>query len=115
MLNHYKKTGKIDVNKFLPFIEQLKVISHPVRFAILVMLTHNKKMTVTQIYEELHLQQAAVSNHLKLLKANKMIVSKRNGKNSYYYINEKVFTKLSNTLSLGYYVPRHSSDDETED
>jgi len=43
MLEHYKTKGKIDLNKFAPYIEQLKVISHPIRFAIIVMLTNNKK------------------------------------------------------------------------
>jgi len=102
MLEHYKKNGKVDLNKFAPYIEQLKVISHPIRFAIIVMLTNNKKMTVTQIYEELRLQQAAVSNHLKLLKANKLIVCKRSGKNSYYAVNEKMCCKIFQTLFLGY-------------
>ncbi|MBP8041614.1 MAG: helix-turn-helix transcriptional regulator [Bacteroidales bacterium] len=114
MLNHYKKTGKIDVNKFLPFIEQLKVISHPVRFGIIVMLTHNKKMTVSQIHSELRLQQAAASNHLKLLKASKLILCKRIGKNSFYFVNEKTFIKMAKTLSLDF-IPHTPLKDEPED
>jgi len=115
MLEHYKTKGKIDLNKFAPFIEQLKVISHPIRFAIIVMLTNNKKMTVTEIYEELHLQQAAASNHLKLLKANKIIVCKRNGKNSYYAVNEKTMGKLATTLDLGYGFPNSANNADNPD
>ncbi|HOY30239.1 MAG TPA: metalloregulator ArsR/SmtB family transcription factor [Bacteroidales bacterium] len=100
MLNHYQKNHKIDLKKFEKYIDKLRVMSHPVRFAILVMLTHRKKMTVTEIYEELSIQQAAASNHLKTLKSHELILSKKNGKNTNYFINNKTISKLGRTLNL---------------
>ena len=75
-------------------------MAHPIRLAILIMITSKKEMTVTEIYEALSLQQAAVSNHLKMMKIHDMLYSRRDGKNTYYYVNIKSMKDLYTLLSL---------------
>ncbi len=101
MKSYYEKNHKINLKVFEEYITQLKVMAHPVRYAIIVILATNKKMTVTEIYDELSIQQAAASNHLKILKTHKLLLSKRMGKNMYYSVNHKAIKKLLTTLDLG--------------
>jgi len=73
---------------------------HPIRYAIILMLVKNKKMTVTHIYNKLLLQQPTISNHLKLMKDYGILITKRDGKNVYYSVNNKMVKKLFETMRI---------------
>lgn len=62
----------------------LKAIAHPMRIAILELLSDGDNKSVTQIYQRLGLEQAVASHHLGLLKNKGVLNSKRAGKNIYY-------------------------------
>lgn len=69
----------------------LKAIAHPMRIAILQYLDNGKQFTVTEIYEYLKIEQSTTSHHLGILKDKGVLGSKREGKNTYYFIkNEKL-------------------------
>jgi DNA-binding transcriptional ArsR family regulator len=75
--------------------EMLRAMAHPVRIAILNMLDKNEKLSVTEIYEKLKIDQAPASHHLGILKNKNILGSKRVGKNTYYYIkNENLINML---------------------
>lgn len=95
VINH-----KINYKMLEEPVNQLKVLAHPVRFAIVIILSSNRKMTVTDIFEELSLQQAATSNHLKLMKTINILNSHRVGKNTYYSVNKEAMTRLYSVLKL---------------
>ncbi|MFH0999905.1 MAG: metalloregulator ArsR/SmtB family transcription factor, partial [Bacteroidota bacterium] len=59
---------------------KLRAIAHPMRIAIIDMLENNRRLSVTEIYKILAIEQAAASHHLNILKNNKVLVSKREGK-----------------------------------
>jgi DNA-binding transcriptional ArsR family regulator len=74
----------------------LKAIAHPVRISIVGVLEDGKKRTVTEIHKLLGIEQAAASHHLVILKDRGVLGSKREGKNTYYYLkHEKLTTILS--------------------
>ena len=79
--------------------ETLRSIAHPVRIAIIDLLFKNKQMTVTEIYEQLKLEQAVVSHHLRILKNKKVVNVKRDGKNSLYSLTNKEFHKIVTILT----------------
>jgi DNA-binding transcriptional ArsR family regulator len=64
----------------------LKAIAHPMRIAILSLLENNEKLTVTEIHEALGLEQSTTSHHLGILKDKLVLDSKRQGKNTYYFL-----------------------------
>ncbi len=64
----------------------LKAMAHPIRVAILNLLSENKKMTVTEIHRTLNIEQSTTSHHLGILKDKGVLLSERNGKNSYYFL-----------------------------
>jgi len=71
----------------------LKAIAHPVRIAILEYLEDGKQLTVTEIHEYLQMEQSTTSHHLGILKDKGVLGSKREGKNTYYFIrNENLST-----------------------
>ena len=64
----------------------LKAIAHPMRISILSLLEGGKKFTVTQIHEHLNIEQSTTSHHLGILKDKGVLASKRDGKNTFYYL-----------------------------
>src|ERR1035437_2826829 len=64
----------------------LKAIAHPIRITILNYLKDVKKLTVTEIRELLKIEQSTTSHHLGILKNRGVLVSKREGKKTYYFL-----------------------------
>ena len=77
---------------------RLRGLAHPMRMEILELLTINKRMTVTQIFEKMNIEQAVASHHLIILKRKGVIESLRHGKNSYYSIRESAFNLVSESV-----------------
>ena len=64
----------------------LKAIAHPMRISIVQLLEDGKKRTVTEIHRKLGIEQATASHHLVILKDRGVLSSKREGKNTWYYL-----------------------------
>jgi DNA-binding transcriptional ArsR family regulator len=64
----------------------LKAMAHPMRIAILQFLDGGKQLNVTEIHEHLNIEQSTTSHHLGILKDKGVLGSKREGKNTYYFI-----------------------------
>ena len=89
-----KKT-KLDIEKLELAASKLRAIAHPMRIAIIELLSVNPKLTVTQIYTRLNLEQASASHHLNILKSKGLLESKRDGKMIYYALKQ---TPLSDVI-----------------
>lgn len=61
----------------------LGVISHPVRLRIIEELRRGE-LDVHTLQEVLELRQSAVSHHLALLRAHRLVVERREGRHVYY-------------------------------
>lgn len=77
----------------------LKAIAHPMRIAILNYLDEHKQLTVTQIHERLGIEQSTTSHHLGILKDKGVLVSKREGKNTYYSLRDNNFGSIVDCVS----------------
>lgn len=64
-----------------------KVLSDPTRLRILLILKRGE-LNVTAIAGELSMEQSAVSHQLKLLKQNRVVKSKREGKTIFYSLDD---------------------------
>lgn len=69
----------------------LKAMAHPARISILNLLGEGRKLTVTEIHEMLRMEQSVASHHLGILRDKGILASKREGKNTYYYIKNPGF------------------------
>lgn len=88
------KNVKLDIEKLELAASKLRAIAHPMRIAIIDLLTVNPKLTVTQIYENLNLEQASASHHLNILKNKGLLDSKRDGKMIYYSLKQTHLTDV---------------------
>jgi len=77
----------------------LKAIAHPMRIAILGYLEDGKKLTVTEIHELLKIEQSTTSHHLGILKDKGVLCSKREGKNTYYFLKHANLSNIVNCVS----------------
>ncbi len=94
-----KKKNTLDLQKLEMAASKLRAIAHPMRIAIIDLLTENKKLTVTQIYEHLNIEQASASHHLNILKNKGLLESKRNGKMIYYSLKLQVLSNVIDCIN----------------
>ena len=70
--------------------EMCKVFSNPIRLEILHLLRYDE-LSVTELIKKSKLSQANISQHLAIMKARGVVVSRRDGKNMYYKLaNPKI-------------------------
>jgi DNA-binding transcriptional ArsR family regulator len=79
--------------------ETLRAIAHPIRIAIVDMLYKKQEMSVTEIFEELDIEQAIASHHLRILKSQNVVDVKRVGKNSMYFLANDEFYNIIAALT----------------
>lgn len=77
----------------------MKAIAHPMRLAILGHLSEGKELTVTEIHEMINIGQSTASHHLGILKDKGVLVSRRDGKNTFYSIKNLNLNKLVECIS----------------
>jgi ArsR family transcriptional regulator, virulence genes transcriptional regulator len=80
----------------------LKVISNENRLAIVCHLIE-KPMTVSELHEKLnHVTQPALSQHLAVLKMNRILDSKKSGLTITYFIQDKRIISVIECLKSNY-------------
>ena len=84
----------INVSKLELAASKLRAISHPMRIAIIELLTKDAKLSVTDIYKALDIEQATASHHLNILKNKGVLVSTREGKKIFYSIKNMTLTEI---------------------
>jgi ArsR family transcriptional regulator, virulence genes transcriptional regulator len=65
----------------------LRALNHKLRQQIIRILDENKKLTVTELYVQLRLEQSVASQHLAILRRAGIVKTEREGKFIYYTIN----------------------------
>ncbi|ERI89522.1 transcriptional regulator, ArsR family [Clostridiales bacterium oral taxon 876 str. F0540] len=82
--------------------ELLKVLSNENRLAIVCHLIE-KPMTVSELHERLnHVTQPALSQHLAVLKMNRILDSNKSGLNITYFIKDKRIINIIEALKSNY-------------
>lgn len=65
----------------------LRALNHKLRQQILKLLEEQSKLTVTEIYIQLRLEQSVASQHLAILRRAGIVKTEREGKFIYYGLN----------------------------
>jgi ArsR family transcriptional regulator, virulence genes transcriptional regulator len=79
--------------------KMLKAIAHPIRIAIVGCLEDGRKRTVTEIHKQLGIEQSVASHHLGILKDKDVLSSKRDGKNTLYFLKHENLKTILNCVS----------------
>jgi ArsR family transcriptional regulator, virulence genes transcriptional regulator len=77
----------------------LKAIAHPIRISIVGFLENGEKRTVTEIHNQLGIEQSTASHHLVILRDRGVLASKREGKNTWYYLKHMNLKSILNSVS----------------
>jgi DNA-binding transcriptional ArsR family regulator len=93
------KKNTLDIQKLEMAASKLRAMAHPMRIAIIDLLTENKKLTVTEIYERLGIEQASASHHLNILKNKGLLESKRDGKMILYSLKTNVLANIIDCIN----------------
>jgi len=93
-----KKTT-LDIQKLELAASKLRAMAHPMRIAIIDLLSSNKRLTVTEIYERLSIEQASASHHLNILKNKGLLESKRDGKMILYSLKTAVLANVIDCIN----------------
>lgn len=88
------KQPNLDLKKLEVAKETIRAITHPLRITIVQMLLKNEKMSVTQIYEELKIEQPTASHHLSILKDKNILDAKRTGRMICYSVKANILEKV---------------------
>jgi DNA-binding transcriptional ArsR family regulator len=65
----------------------LRSVNHNLRRQMLQLLHQNARMTVTQVYVKLRLEQSVASQHLAILRRAGLVNTERQGKFIFYSVN----------------------------
>ena len=76
----------------------LRAINHKLRQSIIKMLEENNRMTVTDIYIKLRLEQSVASQHLAILRRAGVGSTERIGKFIHYYLNETRLAEINGLI-----------------
>jgi DNA-binding transcriptional ArsR family regulator len=77
----------------------LKAIAHPIRISIIGCLEDGRKRTVTEIHNQLGIEQSTASHHLGILKDKGVLASKREGKNTWYFLKHENLKTVLNCIN----------------
>ena len=73
----------------------LRALNHKLRQQIIKILEENAKMTVTDLYILLRLEQSVASQHLAILRRAGIVKTERDGKYIYYRVNEERVVQIN--------------------
>jgi DNA-binding transcriptional ArsR family regulator len=87
--NETTDTLKINYHNLKKAALVLRALNHKLRQQILTLIETEKKITVTEIYVRLRLEQSVASQHLAILRRAGIVITQRDGKFIYYTVNYK--------------------------
>lgn len=73
----------------------LRALNHKLRQQMIKLLDENKKMTVTDLYVQLRLEQSVASQHLAILRRVGIVKTTRDGKFIYYSVNNERLQQIN--------------------
>lgn len=77
----------------------LRAVNHKLRQQIMKLIDENGRMTVTEIYVKLRLEQSVASQHLAILRKAGFVKTDRDGKFIYYSINTDRLNELNDFVN----------------
>ena len=73
----------------------LRALNHKLRQQILNLIDSETKITVTEIYVKLRLEQSVASQHLAIMRRVGIVKTERDGKFIYYTVNHKRIEEIN--------------------
>ncbi|GAC1597047.1 MAG: hypothetical protein NVS3B19_19440 [Ginsengibacter sp.] len=91
--------GEIDFHQVRKAALILRSLNHDLRQKILEMIDANDRITVTEIYKALSIEQSIVSQHLALLRKAGFLKTFKDKKFIYYSLNREKLQKMESAVN----------------
>lgn len=95
ILKKGKKDMQLDYSELRKAVLVLRAVNHKLRQSVIDLLEENEKMTVTDIYIKLRLEQSVASQHLAILRRAGVVATERQGKFIYYALDNSRLSQIS--------------------
>lgn len=89
---------KVDFVNLKKAAMTLRALNHKLRQQIVKLVDENRRLTVTEIYIRLRLEQSVASQHLAILRRAGIVKTDRDGKFIYYSINNDRVSHIMNCV-----------------
>ena len=86
---------RLDYGNLKRAVLTLRALNHPLRKKLLTMIEEKRKITVTEIYNALNIEQSVASQHLAILRRADIVTTKREGKFIFYGVNKKRISEIT--------------------
>lgn len=77
----------------------LRALNHKLRQQLIKLIDEEQRITVTEIYVRLRLEQSVASQHLAILRKAGIVVTQRDGKFIYYAVNHKRIDEINTFIT----------------
>jgi len=85
----------LDYTELRKAVLVLRAVNHKLRQRMIDMLEENQRMTVTDIYVKLRLEQSVASQHLAILRKAGVVQTEREGKFIFYSLDKSRLGQIS--------------------
>jgi len=89
---------KLDYNTLRRTVLVIRSVDHKLRQQIIKMLEESPRLTVTEIYIKLRIEQSIASQHLSILRRSGLLLTKRSGKFIYYSLNKERLAEIETLI-----------------
>jgi DNA-binding transcriptional ArsR family regulator len=89
---------RIDYQVMRKSVLVLRAVNHKLRQEMIRLIDQEGKMTVTDLYVKLRLEQSVASQHLALLRRAGVVVTSRDGKFIYYSVDHDRMDEIARLL-----------------
>jgi DNA-binding transcriptional ArsR family regulator len=85
----------VDLLKYKKASLVLRAVNHKLRQQILKLIDQQGKITVTELYQKLFLEQSVASQHFAILRKARLVKTARDGKSIYYSVNAERLVEIN--------------------
>lgn len=89
------ETLKMDYHNVKKAALVLRALNHKLRQQIIALIEENGKLTVTEIYVKMRLEQSVASQHLAILRKAGIVETERDGKFIFYTVSQKRIKEIN--------------------
>lgn len=93
-----KQETVLDYSLLRKAVLTLRSVNHKLRKEIVKLLEESDKLTVTEIYVKLRLEQSVASQHLAILRRAGVVKTTREGKFIYYSLDKKRIKEIADLV-----------------
>jgi ArsR family transcriptional regulator, virulence genes transcriptional regulator len=89
----------VDYGTLRKAVLTIRALEHELRIEILKMLIKKDMLNVSEIYNNLNIEQSVASQHLAILRRAGILKTKRNGKFINYFINHERIDEVNKLIN----------------